>query len=253
MKNIDKFGTTGAGQNPGSTKMQQQQQGRPRNVVVYGESGAGKSSLINLIAGRHVAHTSPDANTCTFTNTPYDITIDGQQFRLWDMAGLDGNSDSRLPAALTDSNLSAFLHGLAQEDGVHLLIYCMRGTRAMKDLRINYKIFSSALRDTGREVPIIAVVTCLEFYLPEMTKWWNDNQSQLAQYGMKFSDHACVTTLPDLPDIRQRRAQSREGVLRLILQYCVHAPPLSTDTTMDQQSFPTGFMQKLGRLVGGTR
>lgn len=70
---------------------------------------------------------------------------------------------------------------------------------------------------------------------------------------MKFSDHACVTTLPDGPDIRQRRAQSREDVLRLILQYCVHAPPLDTDTTMDQQNFPTGLMQKLGRLVGGTR
>ncbi|KAG2127588.1 P-loop containing nucleoside triphosphate hydrolase protein [Suillus bovinus] len=120
---------------------QQALQGRPRNVVLYGESGVGKSSLINLIMGRDAAKTSPDALACTTTHVPYDVTISGQRFRLWDTAGLNEGSEGTVPAVIAERNLTTFLRGLNQEDGVHLLIYCVRGTRATKALQTHYKIY----------------------------------------------------------------------------------------------------------------
>jgi len=61
----------------------------PRNVVIYGESGAGKSSLINLIAGRDIVETDPldffsrGDEVCA----PFDVVISGECFRLWDRRG----------------------------------------------------------------------------------------------------------------------------------------------------------------------
>lgn len=239
-----------------STYSQQEYQGRPRNVVLYGESGVGKSSLINLIMGRDVAKTSPDALACTTTHAPYDVTIGGKCFRLWDTAGLNEGSEGTVPAAVAKRNLTTFLRGLNKEDGVHLLIYCVRGTRATRALQTHYKIFSAVIRDST--VPTIIVVTCLEDFRPVMAEWWNKNKDELATYGMHFSGYACVTTLKDesidseSPDIHQRRAQSYEDVCRNILDHCSQTPHKAwgTDTINDQRSFLAILLQKLARFVG---
>jgi hypothetical protein len=130
--------------------------------------------------GRDAAKTSPDALACTTTHAPYDATISGQHFRLWDTAGmysfmlkvlaqsgsmivssgLNEGSEGTVPAVMAERNLTAFLRGLNQENGVHLLLYCVRGTRATKALQTHYKIFSAVIRDS--KVPTIIVVTCLE-------------------------------------------------------------------------------------------
>ncbi|KAG1851675.1 P-loop containing nucleoside triphosphate hydrolase protein [Suillus subluteus] len=209
-----------------NTSPQQGYESRPRNVVLWGESGVGKSSLINLIMGRDVAETSPDALSCTITHAAYDVTISGQCFRLWDTAGLNEGSEGRVPAAAAARRLALFLGGLNRGDGVHLLMYCVRGTRATKALRTNYQTFSSAIGDS--KVPIVIVATCLEDWRPVMTEWWNQNKDQLAKYGMHFPGYACVTTLPGgrtgSQDLRQRRAQSYEDVCKLILDHCSQVP-----------------------------
>ncbi|KAG1785564.1 P-loop containing nucleoside triphosphate hydrolase protein [Suillus plorans] len=239
----------------GNKYSQQGHQGRPRNVVLYGESGVGKSSLINLIMGRDAAKTSPDALACTTTHAPYDATISGQHFRLWDTAGLNEGSEGTVPAVTAERNLTAFLRGLNQEDGVHLLIYCVRGTRATKALQTHYKIFSAVIRDS--KVPTIIVVTCLEDFRPVMAEWWNENKDELATYGMQFSGYACVTTLKDepteSPDIHQRHAQSYNDVCRSILDHCSQTPHKTwgADTIKDQRSFLAILLQKLARFVGG--
>jgi len=39
----------------------------PPNIVVFGETGTGKSSVINLIAGRQIAETSSEAKGPVFS------------------------------------------------------------------------------------------------------------------------------------------------------------------------------------------
>jgi hypothetical protein len=225
--------------------------------------------------GCDAAKTSPDALACTTTHAPYDVTIDGQCFRLWDTAGmhsfmlkvlvqnslmimlsgLNEGSEGTVPAVMAERNLTTFLRCLNQEDGVHLLIYCVRGTRATKALQTHYKIFSAVIHDS--KVPTIVVVTCLEDFRPMMAEWWNKNKDELATYGMQFSGYACVTTLKDepteSPDIHQRRAQSYEDVCKCILDHCSWTPHKTwgTDTIKDQRSFLTILLQKLARFVGG--
>ncbi|KAG1896039.1 P-loop containing nucleoside triphosphate hydrolase protein, partial [Suillus fuscotomentosus] len=123
-----------------------------------GESGVGKSSLINLIMGRDVAETSPDALSCTITHAAYDATISGQYFRLWDTAGLNEGSEGKAPAAAAARNLALFLGGLNKGDGVHLCIACAE--HEPQRLREHYQTFSSAIGDS--KVPIVIVATCLE-------------------------------------------------------------------------------------------
>ncbi|KAG1849187.1 hypothetical protein DFJ58DRAFT_889402 [Suillus subalutaceus] len=136
--------------------------------------------------------------------------------------GLNEGSEGRVPAAAAAKELALLLRNLNKGDGVHLFMYCVRGTRATKALRTNYKTFSSAIGDS--KVPIVIVATHLEYWRPVMTEWWNRNKDELAKYGMHFPGHACVTTLPggraQSQDLRQGRAQSYEDVRKLILDHC---------------------------------
>lgn len=57
---------------------------RPFNVVILGNTGAGKSWVINLIAGHPVAEVSPGAKVCTLYPRPYKISTGMQRFLMWD-------------------------------------------------------------------------------------------------------------------------------------------------------------------------
>jgi len=60
----------------------------PSNVLLFGETGVGKSAIINLIMGRDVAQTSPDAETCTLQHTSYEVSLGNRQFKLWEVSSL---------------------------------------------------------------------------------------------------------------------------------------------------------------------
>ncbi|KAG1745358.1 P-loop containing nucleoside triphosphate hydrolase protein [Suillus paluster] len=234
---VENHGYTSAPVGVRNAEQRRENQSRPRNVVLWGESGVGKSSLINLIMGRDIAKTSPDAISCTLNTAPYEVTIKGQCFRLWDTAGLNEGSEGAMPAPVAARNLTVFLRGLNQGDGVHLLVYCVRGTQATKAMRTNYQTFASVIGDS--KVPTVIVATCLEDLRPDMAEWWNQNKDQLAKYGMHFSGYACVTTLPgehaDSQDIRQRRVRSYEDVCRLILDHCSQTPHKTWGTAIKDQ------------------
>jgi ABC-type molybdenum transport system ATPase subunit/photorepair protein PhrA len=54
------------------------------NYIVFGAMGAGKSSLINLIAGKECAKSSPDATSCTLESTKYEIELPDLHFNIFD-------------------------------------------------------------------------------------------------------------------------------------------------------------------------
>lgn len=61
------------------------------NVVIFGQTGAGKSSLVNLIARTQAAPTSSDASGCTIKTTVHKHDVDIQngtlKVQLFDTAG----------------------------------------------------------------------------------------------------------------------------------------------------------------------
>ncbi|KAI9571678.1 P-loop containing nucleoside triphosphate hydrolase protein, partial [Boletus coccyginus] len=194
----------------------------PRNIVVFGESGVGKSSLVNLVAGRSIAATSSGAKGCTFHHKKYELQVDDTPYAIWDTAGLDEGTYGTVPAEIAEEHLKQLLRDLVTANGIHLLVYCVRASRLRKTLLSNYNLFYSAI--CRKKVPIVAVVTGLENYEEEMADWWTANETEFAMLKMHFDGHACVTTLNadkvNSPILKQRCRASRQAVLSLLASAC---------------------------------
>jgi len=192
-----------------------------QNVLVFGETGVGKSSLINLVIGSNSAKTSPDADPCTNRTLPYDVNIRGEKFKIWDTAGLDeGKPSGAKRTAAAEKTLKRSLRNLLKNNDLSLLIYCVRGSRATRALVRHYQTICS--ETCNNTVPMVIVVTALENSSGDMESWWQRNGEDLSKHGMNFADHACITTVGDSSCdtgiARQRRAQSQEIVRDLIFR-----------------------------------
>ncbi|KAG0708299.1 kinase-like domain-containing protein [Suillus ampliporus] len=194
----------------------------PLNVLVFGDIGAGKSSIINLIAGRDIAQTSSEASS--LENPSYDVDIGTLRFRIWEITSVGPTGFFRAPFLkwrLKNSYKKLY------KDGVCLLLYCIRGRvewMSRKALIRDYKIFTDVVGSTAGlcDAPVAAVVNSLDDYPPDMDmdNWWQENERKLEELGMRFSKHACITSLPDdlnaSPVMRKRRQQSEQAICKLI-------------------------------------
>ncbi|KAG1890744.1 P-loop containing nucleoside triphosphate hydrolase protein [Suillus fuscotomentosus] len=193
-------------------------------IVVCGESGSGKSSLVNLIAGTNIAKTSPDAVGCTTGTNVYDSDkLTSRQagtlkVKLIDTAGLDEGTQGMVSDEEARKVLKELLRTLTKQGNVHLIMYRVRGGKNIRTLRRNYELIRSQVKS---KVPIVLVVTCLEIYRPEMEDWWKVNEKTILGLGMIFSGHACITTMEreELMFV-ERRNQSYDAVWNLIREQC---------------------------------
>ncbi|KAG1822869.1 uncharacterized protein BJ212DRAFT_1445054 [Suillus subaureus] len=197
---------------------------REKNVVIFGETGSGKSSMINVIAQEQVAMSSNDAQGCTSESKPYSVNISGQKFALFDTAGLNEGTAGTVPQMQARQQLKNLLDKLMSHQspsgGIDLLVYCVRNTTAPHAILSTYNtVYSGACRK--KRVPIVVVVTGLEFETP-MESWWDSHKEIFT--GMHLAGHACVTTIEDYPDIPEdltrRVAQSGKILRDLIMNKC---------------------------------
>ncbi|KAJ8594164.1 hypothetical protein M405DRAFT_531537 [Rhizopogon salebrosus TDB-379] len=160
----------------------------PVNVIVFGESGVGKSSLINMLMGEPVAAISNQAVGCTYASEKFRATIDdGREVMLYDTAGLNEAEAGTVSPEQAIRNLHLLVNDLKT---VNLLVYCIRGTRYRKIVGDNYNIFRNMICGGDRKVPIALVVTGLENE-ENMGGWWDDNKEDYDE--MEFCDYACIT------------------------------------------------------------
>lgn len=159
------------------------------NIVIFGETGVGKSSIINMLLGEDKAHVSDGGMGCTFKNDVYTVNIDGSPFHLYDTAGLNEGQAGTLMGSAAISSLYKLIRCLS--GGVSLLVFCMRAPRITDNTVKNYNIFYKAFCQS--KVPIVIVVTGLENTEPVMDSWWPTNVRDFEKHGMMFVGHACVT------------------------------------------------------------
>lgn len=200
----------------------------PLNVLVFGQTGVGKSAIINLILGQDAAQTSPDAETCTLKHTSYEICLKDRYFKIWEVSSIKSMGFFRTLSL--ESRLKKRTTHLHRDNrGIHLLLYCMRGSRSQKALASDYTNITNAVGSTAGCIPVAAVVTCLEDYPKNMDDWWTTNKKNLEDLGMKFSGYACVTSLPEGPSasqhMRLRRLQSQQAIRGLICGSVDSSPP----------------------------
>ncbi|TFK19612.1 hypothetical protein FA15DRAFT_659736 [Coprinopsis marcescibilis] len=143
----------------------------PNNIVIFGESGVGKSSVINLILGQPEAGISSAAKGYTLHAKPYLTNVFGHSLTLWDTAGLNEGDKGTVPDIKAVANLYNLLKNL--EGGVSLL----------------------------KGVPAVVIITHLEPEENSMDDWWARNQGSVHGYGIEptTANHptgvACITTV----------------------------------------------------------
>jgi GTPase Era involved in 16S rRNA processing len=157
------------------------------NVVVFGETGVGKSSVVNMFKGDKSALVGNGAQGVTFAHNSYEKHIFETSFRVFDTVGLNEGAAGAMDAATAIEELYKLIMGL--ENGVSLLVYVMRAPRITATGRKNYDLFRSLCDET---VPIVMVVTGLED-MQDMDEWWWDNQHAFDKCYMSFRAVACVT------------------------------------------------------------
>lgn len=159
------------------------------NVILFGEVGSGKSSIVNMIVGREVALTSNGGGGCTFQNQSYETTIENTTFRIYDTVGLNQCNQGRVPHSVAEQEL----HNLIEQlDGVSWLIFCNRGM-VKENAAANWKLLNKEI--CGEKVPIIAVVTGLEEE-DDPDNWWRrkENQRVFQKYRLKPLAVGCIVS-----------------------------------------------------------
>jgi len=194
-------------------------QNTTHNVILFGEAGSGKSSLVNMIVGSEVAKVSGSAEGCTFKNDRYEAIIDDRRFAIYDTAGLNEGDQGRIPHWKAIRELYTLIRQL---DGVSLLIYCMRG-RVRENARANWTLFNKVI--CAEKVPIIAVVTGLETY-DNPDDWKREgNLDVLKRNRMTPKAVGCVVSFrgrqEEFADIY---AKSQSRLRKLIMKYYLQKP-----------------------------
>lgn len=194
-----------------------------RNVVIFGETGVGKSSIINIIAQQELAEASNDATGCTSSSQHYPVEISSQRFVLFGTAGLNEGTEGTVPAVKAERQLKSLLRELMSSgsDGIGLLVYCVHCTTAPHALARAYNTFYAGT--CQKRVPIVVVVTGLEGET-RMENWWDTNGAKFKSHGMRFADHACVTVLqeyPGIPEVFAHHIKESSEILRnLVVNNC---------------------------------
>ncbi|KIK99086.1 hypothetical protein PAXRUDRAFT_823121 [Paxillus rubicundulus Ve08.2h10] len=215
------------------------------NIVIFGEAGAGKSSLVNLILGSDAAKTSSDAGGCTLDAKYYDTTILGRDFRIYDTVGLnEAQAEAQAfqdPDRLIGAIIKAYrlVQSLSDAGGINLLVFCVRRGRITASMQHNYKLFQDFL--CHKKVPVSLVITHLENE-ENMEKWWSDNKAHFAEFGIHVIDHACTTT--------KRTFSSRYQDSRQVVHNLLVTRGFGAGFTMEKVSWAAELFRKLLELVG---
>jgi len=185
----------------------------PRNIVIFGQTGAGKSSIINMLAGSPLAKVSGGASGCTPSSKCYSVRHGDDIYTLWDTAGLNEADDGTVSSQAAVQNLL----DLVKDHGVNLLVYCIR-ERFPNIIRVNYDLFWGII--CRKEVPILLVVTGLEGK-EDMDDWWYENQKTIKKMKMSFDGHACITSWKGRGNRYEKEyQQSAERVWKLVRKHC---------------------------------
>jgi tRNA U34 5-carboxymethylaminomethyl modifying GTPase MnmE/TrmE len=216
-----------------------------KNIVLFGGTGAGKSSVVNLMAGQEKARASPDVGRCTLQWQEHLVTFDGFVYKVFDTVGLEEpqlGTKAYLDNIMDTYNL---IRRLKNEGGIDLLLYCVRAGPVTSTLQTNYRLFYEWLCEN--KVPIVLVLTGLENE-KNMEDWWTRNEHVFSKYEIHVDGHACITAANHLVwSHRRLYEESRSLVRHLVIQHTQG----SGGAWNRSEGLLTRFIRKLRELLRG--
>ncbi|KAH7915222.1 P-loop containing nucleoside triphosphate hydrolase protein [Hygrophoropsis aurantiaca] len=213
-----------------------------RNIVVFGETGVGKSSLINLIAQDDIAKTSSGAGGCTLDARDYLTFVDPYIFRVFDTVGL--NEPQIGSKGYLDAIEKAYrlVTSLTNAGGIHLLLFVIRGGRITETMQQNYRLFYEFL--CHKKVPIALIITNLE-HQERMEDWWDSNCDHFERFGINTVAHLCITGTRGIQDIYLNKYnESVIAVRQLLMNY-----GSGSAFSMEKTTWVVRVLKNLRRLV----
>lgn len=213
-----------------------------QNIVIFGETGSGKSSLINLIVGQNVAATSYGTDGCTLDSTLYETDIGEYHLRIYDTVGLNEPQLGAEHYLAAIEKAHWLITDLNNAGGVHLLVFCVRGGRITATTQHNYRLFYEFL--CCRLVPVALVITNLESETP-MERWWQRNSHEFTRFGIDSMAHACVTCTPGYGNMYADKYEESKAVISDLLAKCATQHAYAVDT----RTWFTNFSIYLRQLV----
>jgi tRNA U34 5-carboxymethylaminomethyl modifying GTPase MnmE/TrmE len=218
-------------------------------VILFGETGVGKSSVINLMAGSDVAETSSNLEGCTLQATEYSFTLSSPKvlLRVFDTVGLEDSEMDINTFIGAIEKAQKLITSLRNSGGIDLL-FCVKAGRFTAAMRRNYHLFYEVLCDS--RVPLALVITHLENEVI-MESWWDRNQKTFERYGIRTVAHACTTTLPTHVTVyAEKRVQSRRALQKLFHDALDGPNP---SYMQDIRNWLVTFIERLlSLLTGGT-
>ena len=190
--------------------------GTPPNVIIFGATGAGKSSVVNMLPGGREAAVSSTAKGETFRHDRYEKFVGGYPINVFDTVGLGEGKKGTVSAAKAIEALYQLMRGL--DDGVSLLVYVVRGPRLSESIRKNYELFYEIF--CQKKVPIVLVITGLENE-DDMDGWWERNKEAYKDENMTFAGASCITAIKGKKDMfAEEFEESRGKVEELVWNHC---------------------------------
>ena len=107
-------------------------------ILVIGETGTGKSTLINNLLGKEVAPVGHSMKSETLRLTPHEVAVEGVPVVVYDTPGLDDANGKDEEKHLED------MKSLLERRKIHLVIYCfkMTETRMRRGLIRTFKEYN---------------------------------------------------------------------------------------------------------------
>jgi len=165
-----------------------------QNVIVFGEMGAGKSSVIDMILGIDKARVDNRLRGEMFKSNVYPVEIDDKTYNLHDTIGLGEYTSGTVDSPKAVRNLYRLVGDLSDSGGINLLVFVIKCGTLTENIHKNYVLFHHGFCDS--KIPIVIVVTGCEGVEPTMDRWWIDNEAWFTKAKMSFNGHACVCAAP---------------------------------------------------------
>ena len=193
-------------------------------LLVIGTAGAGKSSLINLLAGKTITEVNDGTRSCAFTYDVYKIKYGQYPLEITDAIGLDTypESDSQVQRLETLKNLIRFIKRNGR--GFTCIIFVMQKGRIPDGFEQYYNtIFKYILRSLP---PAVLFVNHCESDNP-VDEWRSRNGEHICG-NYKFDEIVCGTTIEngDLSNqLRVKRLETARTLWQTIERYLQHRKP----------------------------
>ena len=225
---------------------------RPFHAILFGESGVGKSSVINLVVGNSEAVVSSRLEGCTLDYRSYKINTGLHQFLVWDTVGFNGMHLEHNVCEKAIENAVHLVQDLHKRGGVDLLVFCKKEGRLTRSELNSFRLFQEVLCEG--QVPVAFIITHLEHQNP-MEEWWAENEKGLLKFfNLKagaVAGHACITSIaPENlngdPRLCEKRSESRQSVQAMLEDSISYGSAF----IKDERIWVMAFLRRLVEMVG---